>query len=393
MKFNLDKKDSVSRQIVTAIALSAVSNTAQEILNIIKTYNTAIIDIGEYDNAYESLNKIIYHLDPAKYMRYRKATKNKEYYELTAGTTYIIKMGKYNYAKIESYCSKTEKSMKSELRIMMKFYGENKFKLRQMIFMEAMKSLQTNTISVRYLNHYFKCDVIPHTFDNIIMDESVKNRIIDGLMNWKESKEWYAQHQLVHKIGIMLYGKPGTGKSTVVRAISAMFGNADILTIDSGDIIDCVRDIIDKRRRSYGTLIVLIEDIDMIFKSRESEDQSNCNSDNGRPTATTRNNTDDDNNQNTLFQLLDGIYSTDNTIYIATTNYRDRIDPALIRYGRFDIQEEFEYFDKDDALKFVQLLGYDEALLLDMNITYPIQPAYLQSKVMEYRALNMKKNN
>ena len=390
MKFELDKKDNVSRQIITTIALSAVSNIAHEILSIIKTYNTSIIDIGEYDNAYESINKIINNLDPDKYARYRKATNNKEYFELTPGTTYVIKMGKSNYVKIESYCSKTEKSLRSELRILMKFYGKDKFKLRQMIFMKAMRSLQTNTISVNYLNHYFKCEVIPHTFDNIIMDESVKNRIINGLLNWKDSKDWYANHQLVHKIGIMLYGKPGTGKSTVVRAISAMFGNTDILTIDTSDIMCSIRDIIDKRRRSYDTLIVLIEDIDMFFNPRDSEELSTHNSDDNIPTTTTSSETDT--NQNALFQLLDGIYSTDNTIYIATTNYRDRIDPALIRYGRFDIQEEFDYFDKDAALKLVQLLGYDETLLTDMDIKYPIQPSYLQSKVMEYRAMNMKKN-
>lgn len=390
MKLQLWKKDSISRQIITSIALTAISNTAQELVNIIRTYNTAIIDIGEYDNAYEAINKIIYNLDPDKYARYRKATKNKEYFELTPGTTYVIKIDKSNYVKIESYCSKTEKSLKSELRLSMIFYGKDKFKLRQMIFMKAMRSLQNDTISVKYLNHYFKCEVMPHTFDNIIMDEPIKNRIVDGLENWKNSKDWYIKHQLVHKIGIMLYGKPGTGKSTVVRAISSMFDNADILTVDTSDIMSSIKDIVDKRRRSYGTLIVLIEDIDMIFKSRNDEKTFN----NGPTTTTTTGSeTDNDTNQNALFQLLDGIYSTDNTIYIATTNYRDRIDPALIRYGRFDIQEEFEYFDKDNALKFVQLLGYDETLLTDISITYPIQPSYLQSKIMEYRTINMKKNN
>lgn len=80
------------------------------------------------------------------------------------------------------------------------------------------------------------------------------------------------------------------------------------------------------------------------------------------------------------------MYSTDDTIYVATTNYKDRIDSALIRYGRFDIQEELNYFNKYNAVKCVKILGYNENILDSMNLEYPVQPAYLQSKVMEYRA-------
>ena len=51
-----------------------------------------------------------------------------------------------------------------------------------------------------------------------------------------------------------------------------------------------------------------------------------------------------------------------------------------------DIQEELNYFSKDDAAKCVELLGYNEKVLDSMNLEYPVQPAYLQSKIMEYRA-------
>lgn len=131
------------------------------------------------------------------------------------------------------------------------------------------------------------------------------------------------------------------------------------------------------RKKYDGTLIVLIEDFDMYFKSREELENIEI----GIAQKKQK-----DFNQNAIFQLLDGVYSTENTIYIATTNYKDRIDSALIRHGRFDIQEELEYFDRNDAVKCAELLGYDEAVLNSLNVTYPVQPAYLQSKVMEYRA-------
>jgi chaperone BCS1 len=225
------------------------------------------------------------------------------------------------------------------------------------------------------------CDVIPHSFDKIILDENVKLRIVNGLKNWNNSKSWYDEHELVHKIGVFLYGKAGTGKSTIAKAISSMFENAPILTIDPNDIMNSVNGILKMRKRYNGTIIVLIEDFDMYFKSREEIENIQLDIEQKKRK---------DNNQNAIFQLLDGIYSTDNTIYIATTNYKDRIDSALIRYGRFDIQEELYYFDYDKALECVKLLGYEKKELDSFNLEYPVQPAYLQSRIMELRANNIK---
>ena len=192
-----------------------------------------------------------------------------------------------------------------------------------------------------------------------------------------KSKNWYDEHQLVHKIGVFLYGKPGTGKSTVAKAISSMFNNAPILTIDPNNIMNSVNGILKMRKKYDGTIVVLVEDFDMYFKSREEIENVEIGLDQKKQK---------DFNQNAIFQLLDGVYSTDDTIYVATTNYKDRIDSALIRYGRFDIQEELNYFNREDATKCVKLLGYDENVLDSMNLEYPVQPAYLQSKIMEYRA-------
>ena len=81
----------------------------------------------------------------------------------------------------------------------------------------------------------------------------------------------------------------------------------------------------------------------------------------------------------------------EDTIFIATTNYKDKLDPALIRYGRFDIQIEMTKFDETRALQFLSLFGYGKKELEKLDITYPIAPATLQSKVLEYRANRGKK--
>lgn len=242
-----------------------------------------------------------------------------------------------------------------------------------------MKLTDKKHIKVLYLgkDKTIYQDILPHSFDRIVLNERVKSNIIDGLNNWKNSKEWYSENELTHKIGVFLYGKAGTGKSTIAKSISSMFNNAPIVTIDANNVIDSISSITRLRDQIDGTIVVLIEDFDMFFKSREELENIELDVEKKKQK---------DNNQNAIFQMLDGMFSTDNTIYVATTNYKDRIDSALIRYGRFDIQEELDYFSYEEAIEAINLLGYNKEVLDSLSLEYPIQPSFLQSKIMEFRA-------
>ena len=378
MEIRTNKGDSVIKQIATGIAVSLGVTAITSTFQIIKSLKMSIVDVGEWDNSYNNINKILYKLKPDAYIKHRTPTTNKDFYELSEDVSYFIPLNNKNYIKVETYRNKSEKSYYPEHRLKVQFFGKERYKNREEFLRNALKLTDDKHIRVQYLNEFeMSCDVIPHSFENIVLDEKIKNCIINGLINWNNSKDWYDKHQLVHKIGVFLYGKPGTGKSTVTKAISVMFDNAPILTIDANNIMNSINGILKMRKKYDGTIIVLIEDFDMYFKSREEVENIEVGFEQKKQK---------DFNQNAIFQLLDGIYSTENTIYIATTNYKDRIDSALIRYGRFDIQEELDYFDKNDALKCVELLGYDENVLSCLELKYPVQPAYLQSKIMEYRA-------
>lgn len=374
----MSDNDGVIKRIVTGVTVSLGVTAVTSTFQIIKSLKTSTIDLGEWDNSYNNINKMLYRLNPETYIKHRMPTTNKDFYELSTDISYFISLKNKNYIKVETYQNKSEKSYYPEHRLKIQFFGKERYKNRAEFLRNALRITDDKHIRVQYLNEYeISCDVIPHSFDNIVLDETVKQNIINGLVNWSKSKDWYDEHQLVHKIGVFLYGKPGTGKSTVAKAISSMFGNAPILTIDPNNIMNSVNGILKMRKKYDGTIVVLIEDFDMYFKSREEIENVEIGLDQKKQK---------DFNQNAIFQLLDGVYSTDDTIYVATTNYKDRIDSALIRYGRFDIQEELNYFNREDATKCVKLLGYDENVLDSMNLEYPVQPAYLQSKIMEYRA-------
>lgn len=381
MEIITNKNDSIIKQIVTGITVSLGVTAVTNIFQIIKSLKMSTIDVGEWDNSYNNINKMLYKLKPDAYIKHRTPTTNKDFYELSEDVSYFVPLKNKNYIRVGTYRNKNEKTFYPEHRLKVQFFGKERYRYREEFLKNALKMTDDKHIRVQYLNEYeMSCDVITHSFDNIVLNDKVKNNIVGGLSNWNCSKDWYEKHQLVHKIGVLLYGKPGTGKSTVAKAISVMFNNAPILTIDPNNIMKSVNGILKMRKKYDGTIIVLIEDFDMYFKSREEVENIEIGFEQKKQKYF---------NQNTIFQLLDGVYSTDDTIYIATTNYKERIDSALIRYGRFDIQEELDYFNENEALECVELLGYDKEVLENMKLEYPVQPSYLQSKIMEYRANNM----
>ena len=382
MKNNLisDTKDTVLVRILTSVVSSITIEAIMGIFKLVSSIGIAKIEISEWDSAFDNINKALYQIGKKQYSRYRLPTTNKENFTLTSNISYITRLDKNNFVKVATTVSEHNKLM-NERVITLTFMGSKKHYWRAKFLLYALNITDRNHILVQHLNS-LKCNIIPHSFDNIILNPTIKANIVNGLINWSNNKEWYKKHQLVHKIGVFLYGKPGTGKSTIAKAIATMFDNAPILTIDPNDVMTSISDILKMRKKYNKTICVLIEDFDMFFKKRrEGEEQDQDDEKEKRKK---------DLDQNAIFQLLDGIYSTENTIYIATTNFKNRLDTALIRYGRFDIQEELDYFSRDQALECVKLLDYDEKCLDSLDIEYPVQPSYLQSKIMEYRANQVK---
>ena len=159
--------------------------------------------------------------------------------------------------------------------------------------------------------------------------------------------------------GVLLYGKPGTGKTLIAKAIA---GEADVpfISMSGSEFIEMfaglgasrVRKLFEKARK-LSPCIVFIDEIDAIGARRTSNSGAET-----------------ENNQ-TLNQLLvemDGFSSEETIIVLAATNRPEMLDKALLRPGRFDRQITIPAPDLQGRLDILKIHSKDKKLSTDVNL-------------------------
>ena len=166
------------------------------------------------------------------------------------------------------------------------------------------------------------------TFQDVAGLDEEKTELIEIVDFLKEPKKF---HEMGAKIprGILLCGKPGTGKTLIAKAIAGEAG-VPFISMSGSEFIEMfaglgasrVRKLFEKAKK-IAPCIVFIDEIDAIGARRTSSSGA-----------------ESENNQ-TLNQLLvemDGFDTNETVIVLAATNRPEMLDKALLRPGRFDRQ-------------------------------------------------------
>ena len=188
---------------------------------------------------------------------------------------------------------------------------------------------------------------------------------------FNDKQELMSSLGIPHKLGIMLHGLPGTGKTSTIHA-SATYLQKDLYYVslnelETNDELQMMFDYVSKNYINGG--IIVLEDIDamsdVVHKRLDETKESNLSE-----------LMDSKQNKLTLeyfLNILQGSLTKDGTIFMVTTNHLDIIDPAFYRDGRFDINIEMKkcdhhqinmiyrnFFKKDIPSNLMQLIKEDE---------------------------------
>ncbi|XVF19138.1 hypothetical protein REPUB_Repub11eG0083200 [Reevesia pubescens] len=180
----------------------------------------------------------------------------------------------------------------------------------------------------------------PSTFNTLALEPELKKQIMEDLTAFASGREFYHRVGRSWKRGYLLYGPPGSGKSSLIAAM------ANYLCYDVYDLeLTKVTDNSELRALLIQTTnrsLIVIEDIDCsidLTMDRLSKRSSNSRP---QPSEAVKGDGDEKNGRVTLSGLLnftDGLWSCcgEERIIVFTTNHRDNVDPALVRCGRMDM--------------------------------------------------------
>jgi len=173
-------------------------------------------------------------------------------------------------------------------------------------------NLQTHTLK----KQPFKTDELYHLPSPEITD------ILQDIENFWNRADKYKQYNFVHKRGILMYGDPGCGKSGIIQLISQKLIERDgiVINVKDEEDVDRFTSFIATFRKVEPNrpLVVLLEDIDSIA------------SENRYQTAR-------------LLNILDGVKQIEGVVYIATTNYPEKLQERITnRPSRFDRRYKVE---------------------------------------------------
>ena len=195
-------------------------------------------------------------------------------------------------------------------------------------------------------------------FDDVAGLEEEKGELKEIVEFLKEPEKFTKMGARIPK-GVLLYGKPGTGKTLIAKAIA---GEADVpfISMSGSEFIEMfaglgasrVRKLFDKARK-LAPCIVFIDEIDAIGSRRTSNSGA-----------------ESENNQ-TLNQLLvemDGFGSEETIIVLAATNRPEMLDKALLRPGRFDRQITIPTPDLKGRLEILKIHSKDKKISGNVNL-------------------------
>lgn len=195
-------------------------------------------------------------------------------------------------------------------------------------------------------------------FDDVAGLDEEKEEMIEIVEFLKKPEKFTRMGARVPK-GVLLYGKPGTGKTLIAKAIA---GEADVpfISMSGSEFIEMfaglgasrVRKLFEKARK-LAPCIVFIDEIDAIGSRRSSNSGAET-----------------ENNQ-TLNQLLvemDGFSSEETIIVLAATNRPEMLDKALLRPGRFDRQITIPTPDLKGRLEILKIHSKDKKISDQVNL-------------------------
>ena len=193
------------------------------------------------------------------------------------------------------------------------------------------------------------------TFDDVEGIDEVKEELYE-LVDFLKNPAKYGNVGANVPKGCLLFGKPGTGKTLLAKAIA---GEAQVpfVAVSASEFIELfvglgasrIRTLFENARKK-APCIIFIDEIDAIGRKRSNSG------------IQTGGNSEQEQTLNQLLTEMDGFSGSEGIIVIGATNRQDTLDDALLRPGRFDRKITVDLPNTEGREKILQVHSRNKVL-------------------------------
>ena len=182
--------------------------------------------------------------------------------------------------------------------------------------------------------------------DTLYLKEGIRDKLVSYVEDFfsKDMRDTYLSYGIPYKSVNMIYGPPGSGKTSTIKSIASVL-DCDIYILPiSKDMLDhdLVGAFTHMSEKEDKQRIIVIEDIDTLFDDRKKGDQ-----DNGITLQA-------------FLNCLDGFTCIEGTMLFLTANKPEILDYALLRSCRIDNKIELGYADEHQTREIFEKMLPDQ---------------------------------
>ena len=313
------------------IVTFALKDVPASIYYFIKSQSTTSVVLNSQDSIYYLFLKWVSKNKLHSFMRNYNVSGTSNYgnsdaiFTMGYGTTFIFFKG----IPVFLYRNKVEGNVteKAKETIGITVIGRSTETLRK-LFEEVEKvDAEDDTFRIyKWHDGYwiYLTDTQTRSLDSLAFPKETLDKLIKHIDDYEASEDWFKNHGIIYKTGILLQGPPGTGKTSLVTAMCSKY-EKNCYLVDLNQMTD------DKLKSAIAAVpegqIILMEDIDAYFSNRDNSKSPVSEMKEFMGCSLIG-----------ILNALDGIACGIDRIVFATTNHPENLDPALIREGRFDLK-------------------------------------------------------
>lgn len=258
------------------------------------------------------------------------------------------------------------------LKIFLRVYFANKKKFIKKLEESLKDTVEAYDNKITVIQGYNEIKRTKRPLTSVYTNDNIGNKILNDIKHFLKSKNDYINNNILYKRNYLLYGVPGTGKSSLIFALASEL-NFQIKMIS----LKTIRDIDDLiwQISSPDRKIFVFEDIDCADTAVNNRVDNEMTGDIINPSRDNKITLSD------ILNVLDGLYTPEGIICFFTTNHIEQLDEAFLRDGRMDYKIELTDLNNKMANKMIfDKLGLDNLFKKEF-----INPATLQELIRQVK--------